>query len=61
MPEAGANPYIGKVGEMSREPEDKVEMICPKDKLKLVVSAIQNSHPYETPTIDVYTIQFFSR
>lgn len=61
MPEAGANPYIGKVGEMSREPEDKIEMVCPKDKLDQVVSAIQKSHPYETPTIDVYTIQFFSR
>ncbi len=61
MPESGANPFIGKVGEMSREPEDKIEMVCPKNKLNNVIAAIQKTHPYETPTIDVYDIKFFSK
>lgn len=61
MPEEGATPHIGKVGEMSREPEDKIEMICPKEKLEDVVSAIFKTHPYESPTIDVYDIKFYSR
>lgn len=61
IPEEGANPYIGKVGEMSRETEDKIEMVCPKEKLGHVISSIQKTHPYESPTIDVYDIKFYSR
>ena len=53
LPSDKAKPYIGKAGEMSREPEDKVEMICPDDKLETVIKAIKSVHPYETPTIDV--------
>ena len=53
LPSDKANPYIGVPGKMSREPEDKVEMICPDDKLEDVIDAIRSVHPYETPTIDV--------
>lgn len=60
MPENGANPYIGKVGEMSREQEDKIEMVCPNEKVEEVVKSIKRVHPYETPTIDVVTITFYS-
>lgn len=45
---------------MSREPEDKIEMVCPKDKLNQVLQAIKSVHPYETPTIDVMEIQFYN-
>ncbi len=55
-----ANPFIGSVGKLFREPEDKVEMILPKDKLEVVLKAIKKVHPYETPTIDVVEILFFS-
>lgn len=60
LPENGANPYKGEVGEMSREPEYKVEMICPKEKLSGVISAIKKVHPYDTPTIDVLEISFYN-
>ena len=33
LPSDKANPFIGEAGKMSRELEDKVEMICPKEKL----------------------------
>ncbi len=49
----GSHPYTGKVGEMSREPENRIEMICPEEKLKEVKKTIKRVHPYETPAIDV--------
>lgn len=51
--EEGANPTIGDVGKMSREPENKVEMVCPEEKLSEVIKAIREVHPYEEPAIDV--------
>jgi hypothetical protein len=51
--EPGAHPMIGAVGQTSREPEDKIEMICPEVKLAAVIQAIRASHPYEEPAIDV--------
>jgi hypothetical protein len=51
--EEGAHPTIGEVGKMSREPENKVEMICPEEKLEAVIKAIRKVHPYEEPAIDV--------
>jgi len=45
------------VGEVSREPEDRIEMICPEEKLNAVVAAIKKVHPYETPAIDVYKVE----
>ena len=61
LPEEGANPYIGKVGEMSREAEDKIEMVCEKDNLDNVIKAIFIVHPYESPTIDVIEIKFYTK
>lgn len=59
-PSDTAKPFVGQIGEMNREPEDKIEMICPKEKLDLVIQAIKSVHPYESPTIDVIEIQFFT-
>ncbi|WKZ31399.1 MAG: hypothetical protein QY318_01330 [Candidatus Dojkabacteria bacterium] len=53
LSKAGAKPAIGEVGKMSREPENKIEMVCPEDRLGAVLEAIKNSHPYETPAVDV--------
>jgi hypothetical protein len=50
--EKGAHPTIGEVGKMSREPEVRIEMICPKEKAREVKQAIKAIHPYEEPEID---------
>lgn len=55
----GSIPTIGEVGKMSREPECRVEMICPDDKLRNVKEAIKTSHPYETPEIDIIKLYDF--
>lgn len=61
LPETDSNPYIGKVGEMCKEPEDKVEMIYEIENLNEVIDAINNIRPYEKPTVDVIEIQFFTK
>lgn len=55
--EKGSNPTIGEIGKMSREPEEKIEMVCPEDKLSDVVKAIKRAHPYEMPAVDVIKME----
>jgi len=50
--EEGSNPTIGKVGELSHEPEVRIEMLCTEGKAKSVKEAIKSVHPYEEPEID---------
>ena len=52
-PLPGSNPSVGKVGEMSHEEGYKVEMICSKESLNEVISAIHKNHSYETPEINI--------
>jgi len=57
LSEEGSNPTIGKVGKMSREPENKIEMVCPEESLKKVLKAIKNTHPYENPPVDIVKLE----
>jgi len=50
--EEGAHPTIGEVGKMSREPEVRIEMLCPEESASAVKKAIKSVHPYEEPEID---------
>ncbi|EEQ57448.1 hypothetical protein CBFG_01158 [Clostridiales bacterium 1_7_47FAA] len=52
-PLQGSTPYIGNMGELSTEPEMKVEVTCPAEKVKETLRAIKNVHPYEEPVINV--------
>lgn len=49
----GATPYIGKAGEISEEPEIKVEVSCKKENLSKTLQAIKSVHPYEEPVINI--------
>lgn len=53
-PEEGANPAIGEVGKSEEVIEERIEVTCEQYKLKNVVKAIREAHPYEEPAIDVY-------
>ena len=48
-----ANPTIGKVGELTIVEELKIELVCSDDNIKKAVSALIESHPYETPAYEV--------
>lgn len=52
-PLEGASPYLGAVGEISREPELKVEVTCPAERLEETIAAVKAVHPYEEPVINV--------
>ena len=50
---AGTNPYLGSVGEISSEPELKVEVTCRTAQVDEIVEAVKRVHPYEEPVINV--------
>lgn len=58
-PNAAANPTIGERGKLEEVVEDRIETVCEADKLKAVLQAIRDEHPYEEPAIDVYPIEVF--
>lgn len=52
-PLPGTNPYTGKEGEISAEPELKVEVTCKSGNVRRTVEAVKAVHPYEEPVINV--------
>lgn len=52
-PLEGTTPYIGHTGEISVEPELKVEVCCAAGRLEETVKAIKGAHPYEEPVINI--------
>ena len=52
-PNDNANPYIGENNKLEFVEEDKLEVVCPIEKVKSVISKIRDLHPYEEPAIDI--------
>lgn len=52
-PLAGSTPYLGAPGEISEEPELKVEVTCRTEQADRVVEAVKRVHPYEEPVVNV--------
>ena len=52
-PLEGAHPYLGRAGEISTEPELKVEVTCRTGRVDETVEAVRRVHPYEEPVIQV--------
>lgn len=52
-PLPGAAPAIGEVGKPEEVEEEVIEMLCHKEKVKLVIDALRAAHPYEEPAIDI--------
>ena len=51
--EPGSRPAVGRPGRREEVQEWRVEMVCPRDRLGEVLSAVRAAHSYETPAIDV--------
>lgn len=51
-PLAGSSPFLGTVGEISCEPELKVEVTCRAEKVRETIAAVKRIHPYEEPVIN---------
>ena len=56
-PLARANPAIGRVGEVEAVEEERIEVVCLRERLPEVISAIKKVHPYEEVVLDVYPLE----
>lgn len=48
-----AKPFLGVIGEISSEPELKVEVACRTERVDETIRAVRRIHPYEEPVIHV--------
>lgn len=56
LPRDGANPYIGKAGELEKVKEIRLETIMPASIEKQVIKAMLTAHPYEEVAYDIYPL-----
>ncbi len=56
-PLKGAKPAIGKIGQLERVGEARLETIVPASKIKAVIKALKNVHPYEEIAYEVYKLE----
>ena len=52
-PLAGAQPYVGAVGEVETVAEERLEMIAPQSARAAIAAALRQAHPYEEPAFEV--------
>lgn len=55
--EAGADPYVGEIGERHNEKETKIEIVYPAYLEPQVVKALIDNHPYEEVAYDIFTME----
>jgi hypothetical protein len=53
----GSNPYLGEQKVLEVVEEFKVEMVCENHLVKVVIEALKDAHPYETPAYEVYQLE----
>jgi dinuclear metal center YbgI/SA1388 family protein len=53
LPGDGAKPAIGRVGELERVDETRLEMVLPRSRRAAVLAALRAAHPYEEPAFDL--------
>ena len=56
-PLTSSNPFIGKVNELEKVDEYRVEMIVKDELVKVAIAALINAHPYEEPAYSVLKIE----
>jgi dinuclear metal center YbgI/SA1388 family protein len=55
-PLAGADPFVGAVGELARVKEERLELLIPRTQLSRAVRILLAAHPYEEPAFDIYPL-----
>lgn len=55
-PSEGAHPAIGEIGKQSEVEEERIEVICQKDKVKDVIEVVKRTHPYEEIPLEIYEL-----
>lgn len=52
-----ARPFVGKRGELHREPEIRLEVILSRHLKSIVIQALMESHPYDEVAYDLYALE----
>ncbi|MFT6167656.1 MAG: dinuclear metal center YbgI/SA1388 family protein [Vicingaceae bacterium] len=52
-----SNPHVGKIGEIHREEEHRIELVFPDYLKSSIISALKTNHPYEEVAYDVYSLE----
>lgn len=52
----GAKPRVGQAGRLEKVAEHRLEMVCSRAALALVIQTLREFHPYEEPAFDVYEL-----
>ena len=52
-PVEGADPAIGRLGELEHVAENRLELVLPRSLRAQVVAALRAAHPYEEPAFHV--------
>lgn len=55
-PMEGADPHIGRVGDLEQVEELKVELVCEDTLINAALAALKRAHPYEEPAFDVWRL-----
>ncbi|MCE0733077.1 NGG1p interacting factor NIF3 [Halomonas sp. G15] len=58
-PLEGADPHIGRVGDLERVEELKVELVCEDALIRAAIAALRLAHPYEEPAFDAWRLEPF--
>lgn len=53
-PGENANPHIGTPGELQEVEEERIEVVCDRERVAAIIEAIKKVHPYEEVAIDLY-------
>jgi dinuclear metal center YbgI/SA1388 family protein len=60
-PLEGTKPYIGSLGQLEKVKECRIETVVPEGKLKRVILAMIEAHPYEEVAYDLYPLELNSK
>ncbi len=56
LPGEVARPFIGSVGKFESVEEERIEMVCNREKAKKVIEEMKKTHPYEEVAFDIYPL-----
>jgi hypothetical protein len=56
IPSDDANPHIGEPGQLEVVEEERIEVVCNRDKAKAVIAAMKQAHPYEEVAFDIFPL-----
>ena len=55
-PLPGADPFDGRVGEITYSVESKIEVNCRRELVEEAIAAVRRVHPYEEALINIFPL-----